>query len=155
MVTKSVKSAELLILLISVLSYFLETLKALGTNRHAHVGVTSRIAIQVVPWLITAEPPDVASSQTQIVQGAWPTWADSADFVFDAAVAYHWKAGVGKMANVFSLQEHFCTPRLSCSPCSILENKRKGLRMLFSLSFCCAQHLALAGLATSLLLGML
>lgn len=80
LITKSVKSAEPLILLISVLSYFLETRKALhrgglGTNLCVHTGATSRIAIQVVPRLVTAEPPDIASSQMQTVQGARPVWS--------------------------------------------------------------------------------
>lgn len=50
LITKSVKSAELLILLISVLSYLLETLKAflhregLGTNLHAQEAATSRLS---------------------------------------------------------------------------------------------------------------
>lgn len=56
---------------------------------------------------------------------------------------------------MFSLQEHFYTPKLSHSLCSILENKWKVPRRLFSLGFCYAEHFAVAGLSTSLLLGML
>ena len=75
--------------------------------------------------------------------------------MFDAAVVYQWKAGVGNTANVvFSLQEHFRIPRLSRSLCSILENKWKGPRRLSNLRFCCAECFGLAGLIT-LLLGML
>lgn len=53
------------------------------------------------------------------------------------------------------MQEHFCTPGLSHSLCSILENKWKGPRRLFNLSFCCAEHFAHAALTTSLMLGLL
>lgn len=56
---------------------------------------------------------------------------------------------------MLSLQEHFCTPRLSRSLCSILKNKWKGPRRLFRLGFSCAEHFALVALSTSLLLGML
>lgn len=76
--------------------------------------------------------------------------------MLDAAVVYQWKAGVGNTENaVFSLQEHFSTPRLSHSLCGILENKLKGPRRLFTLGFCCAEHFALAGLITFLLLGVI
>lgn len=60
LITKSIKSAELLIPLISRFSYFLETLKALCTEAAwaqismLTIGVTSKLAIWVVPWLTTA-----------------------------------------------------------------------------------------------------
>lgn len=55
----------------------------------------------------------------------------------------------GTQQVVFSLQERFCTLRLSSSLCSILG---KGPVRLLSLGFCCAKNLIPAGLITSLLL---